>query len=149
MGSCGVYWNWAVSLIYLNSSKKAKCATPKKPEAPGSSLVFYKPPLCVVSSFCPRFISPVLPWEGGGAISPQGIKADISPTRIKDKRPEYLAARPRGGWLFGPEISARRSIVQSDPNHPDLPLRVSYFCFVIRPHDSPKPHRSRVSTNQY
>jgi len=27
-------------------------------ETPG--FLFYKPPLCVVSSFCPRFISPVL-----------------------------------------------------------------------------------------
>ena len=70
------------------------------------------------------------PQREGGAIT-------YKPTRNKDrykpnknKRPEYLAARPRGGSLFGPEISARRTIVQSDPNHPDLPLRVSFLTCV-------------------
>ena len=61
--------------------------------------------------------------KGRGGYKPTRNKDRYKPN--KNKRPEYLAARPRGGWLFGPEISARRVIVQSDPNHPDLPLRVS------------------------
>ena len=61
--------------------------------------------------------------KGRGGYKPTRNKDRYKPN--KNKRPEYLAARLRGGWLFGPEISARRSIVQSDPNHPDLPLRVS------------------------
>ena len=71
--------------------------------------------------------SPKLPaiflLKGRGGYKPTRNKDRYKPN--KNKRPEYLAARPRGGWLFGPEISARRAIVQSDPNHPDLPLRVS------------------------
>ena len=63
--------------------------------------------------------------KGRGGYKPTRNKDRYKPN--KNKRPEYLAARPRGGWLFGPEISARRTIVQSDPNHPDLPLRVSFF----------------------
>jgi hypothetical protein len=62
--------------------------------------------------------------KGRGGYKPTRNKDRYKPN--KNKRPEYLAARPRGGWLFGPEISARRTIVQSDPNHPDLPLRVSF-----------------------
>jgi len=62
--------------------------------------------------------------KGRGGYKPTRNKDRYKPN--KNKRPEYLAARPRGGWLFGPEISARRAIVQSDPNHPDLPLRVSF-----------------------
>ena len=53
--NCGQFrwalcWNWAVSLIHLNSSKQAKCAAPKEPEAAGSPLVFNKPPLRYVPS---------------------------------------------------------------------------------------------------
>ena len=67
--------------------------------------------------------------KGRGGYKPTRNKDRYKPN--KNKRPEYLAARPRGGWLFGPEISARRAIVQSDPNHPDLPLRVSLFWKLI------------------
>ena len=64
-------------------------------------------------------------------VPPRPYKDRYKPN--KNKRPEYLAARPRGGWLFGPEISARRTIVQSDPNHPDLPLRVSLIIWLGPP----------------
>ena len=67
--------------------------------------------------------------KGRGGYKPTRNKVKYKPN--KNKRPEYLAARLRGGWLFGPEISARRSIVRSDPNHPDLPLRVSLEIEII------------------
>ena len=83
--------------------------------------------------------------KGRGGYKPTRNKDRYKPN--KNKRPEYIAARLRGGWLFCPEISARRSIVRVGPEPPRPPAPR----FISTKHgeakQAPEPKKTKLQNN--